>query len=409
MRLMSAENGGEAQNDLAALKGLKVLSLSHVVAGPLAAGLLADFGADVVHVEQPKSGDPARHLGFERDGVYVWWKVAGRNKRSVTIDLRKPDGAKLARELASWADVVISSIRPATLERWGLGWDALRAVNSRLIMLQITGFGMTGPRKHEPGFGKVGEAMSGVVGITGFPDQPLHAAFSHGDSVTGLMGAFGLLAALYRRAHDPKFAGELIDLALFEPLFRLIEWQVIAYDQLNMAPARNGNRLGFAPAAVANVFETADGTWITVTSATVKSVLRVVHLVGLPVEEFETVVAQRQQSDLIDRKLKEWIKQHNAEDALAKMREANVVASKIYSIQDIMNDEVYKARDDIITINDSELGPIKMQSVIPKMMRHAGEVWRSGPQLGEDNEIVFKQWLGMSTQRFEYLRAAGVI
>lgn len=406
---MSSVNQQATCNDLAALKGLKVLSLSHVVAGPFAASLLADFGADVVHVEQPGVGDPARHLGFERNGIYVWWKVAGRNKRSVTIDLKKPEGAELARELAQWADVVISSIRPATLERWGLSWDALRAVNSRLIMLQITGFGMTGPRSDEPGFGKVGEAMSGVVGITGLPDKPLHAAFSHGDSVTGLMGAFGLMAALYRRDHDPKFAGELIDLALFESLFRIIEWQVIAYDQLNMAPPRNGNRLGFAPAAVANVFESADGVWITVTSATLKSVLSVVRLIGLPVEQFQTTAQQREQSDLIDQTLKEWMKQHSAEDALAHFREANVVASRIYSIQDIMNDAVYKARDDIITVDDVDLGPIKMQNVIPKMTNHAGSVWRSGAQLGEDNEIVFKEWLGLSKERFERLRAADVI
>lgn len=406
---MSSVNQQPTCSDLAALKGLKVLSLSHVVAGPFAAALLADFGADVVHVEQPGIGDPARHLGFERDGIYVWWKVAGRNKRSVTIDLRKPEGAELARELAKWADVVISSIRPGTLEQWGLGWAALRAVNSRLIMLQITGFGMTGPRRDEPGFGKVGEAMSGVVGITGLPDQPLHAAFSHGDSVTGLMGAFGLMAALYRRNNDPDFAGELIDLALFESLFRIIEWQVIAYDQLNMAPPRNGNRLGFAPAAVANVYESADGVWITVTSATVKSVLRVVELIGLPAEEFQTPARQREQSERIDQTLKAWVRERGADAVLTQMREANVVASRIYSIQDIMNDAVYKARNDIITVDDADLGPVKMQSVIPKMMSHPGSVWRSGPQLGEDNEMVFKEWLGMSPERFERLRAAQVI
>ena len=407
--MSSSTNAPNASHDLAALRGLKVLSLSHVVAGPFAAALLADFGADVVHVEQPGAGDPARHMGFERDGVYVWWKVAGRNKRSVTIDLRKPEGAELARELASWADVVVSSIRPAALERWGLSWDHLRRVNSRLIMLQITGFGMTGPRRDEPGFGKVGEAMSGVVGITGLPDQPLHAAFSHGDSATGLMAAFGMMAALYRRDHDPEFAGELIDLALFESLFRMIEWQVIAYDQLNMAPARNGNRLAFAPAAVANVYESSDGVWITVTSATLNSVLSVVRLIGLREDEFRTTADQRKQSDVIDSTLKTWISQRKADDVLALMRKANVVASRIYSIQDIMNDEVYKAREDIITVEDADLGPVRMQAVIPKMMNHAGSVWRSGPQLGEDNEIVFKEWLGMSTERFERLRAADVI
>ena len=176
-----------------------------------------------------------------------------------------------------------------------------------------------------------------------------------------------------------------------------------------MAPARNGNRLGFAPAAVANVYESADGFWITVTSATTSSVLSVVRMIGLPQEKFQTVMQQREQSEVIDGRLKQWMKQHTADDALAKMREANVVASKIYGIKDIMDDPVYKARNDIITIDDADLGPIKMQAVFPKMMMHAGEVWRSAPQLGEDNELVFREWLGMSPERFERLRAAAVI
>lgn len=406
---MASSEKAAAGSGRGALSGLKVLSLSHVVAGPLAAGLMADLGADVVHVEQPRVGDPARHLGFERDGVYVWWKVAGRNKRSVTIDLRKAEGAQLARELAAWADVVICSIRPDTMEKWGLDWAALQAVNNKLIMLQITGFGMTGPRRDEPGFGKVGEAMSGVVGITGLPEMPMHAAFSHGDSVTGLMGAFGLMAALYRRDHDPAFKGELIDLALFEPLFRLIEWQVIAWDQLKMASPRNGNRLGFAPAAVANVYKTSDDVWITVTSATLSSVLSVVRMIGLPEDEYRTVEAQRVRSDVIDAAMREWMLRHTAEESLAKMREAGVVASRIYGIQDILDDPVFKAREDVITMQDPELGPVKMQAVFPKMANHPGQVWRTGPALGEDNEAVFLDWLGISRERFEALRAAQVI
>ena len=406
MSIPSSASGGK---DLSALKGLKVLSLSHVVAGPLAASLLADFGADVVHVEDPVKGDPARHLGFEKDGIYVWWKVAGRNKRSVTIDLRKPEGAELARELASWADVVICSIRPATLARWGLDFESLRAVNPRIVMLQITGFGMTGPKRDEPGFGKVGEAMSGVVNITGRPDEPLHSAFSHGDSVTGLMGAFCIMTAMYRRANDPAFKGELIDLALFEPLYRLIEWQVIAWDQLKMAPARNGNRLGFAPAAVANVYHSADKVWVTVTSATVSTVLNVVRLIGLPEAEFQTLQQQRAQSERIDLTLKEWIAAHTADDALAQMRKAGVVASRIFTIQDIMSDPVYAAREDIITVQDPELGPIRMQGVIPKMSNHSGSVWRSGASLGEDNDLVFREWLRLSPERIKRLRDAAVI
>lgn len=394
----------------AALHGLKVLSLSHVVAGPLAAGLLADLGADVVHVEQPGVGDPARYMGLDRDGVHVWWKVSGRNKRSVTLDLRKPEGAEIARDLAAWADIVITSVRPSTLERWGLDWERLHARNRKLIMLHITGFGLTGPRREEPGFGKVGEAMSGVVNITGYADRPpVHCGFSHGDATTGLMGAFGLMAALYRRERDPDFDGEVIDLALFESLFRLIEWQVIAHDQIDRAIERNGNRLVFSPAAVANVYESADRQYVTVTSGTPRSVIKIVALIGLRPEEYQTPAAQRERADMLDRHLREWIASRTAEEALAAMKAAGVVASRIYGIGDIMADEQYAARQDIVSVHDDELGPIRMQGVIPKLTSHGGQVWRAGARLGEDNEIVFKRWLGMSDERFAALRADGTI
>ncbi|MCC6534554.1 MAG: CoA transferase [Burkholderiales bacterium] len=407
---MSAYKHTATGEGCAALHGLKVLSLSHVVAGPLAAGLLADLGAEVVHVEQPGVGDPARYMGLDRDGVHVWWKVSGRNKRSVTLDLRKPDGAAIARDLAAWADLVITSVRPSTLRKWGLDWERLHPRNRKLIMLHITGFGLTGPRSDEAGFGKVGEAMSGVVNITGYADKPpLHCGFSHGDATTGLMGAFGLMAALYRRDHDPDFDGEVIDLALFESLFRLIEWQVIAHDQIDRDIQRNGNRLVFSPAAVANVYQSADGQYLTVTSGTPRSVIKIVALIGLRPDEYQTPAAQRERADILDQCLRDWVRSRSADEALSRMKEAGVVASRIYGIRDIMADDQYAAREDIVSVHDDDLGPIKMQGVIPKLVRHGGEVWRSGARLGADNELVFKQWLGMSEERFAALRADGTI
>src|ERR1700722_9415983 len=222
--------------------------------------LLADLGADVVHVEDPEVGDPQRTTGIPNDaGVSLWWKVSGRNKRSVTINLRDAEGQELARKLVAWADVLITNFRVGTLEKWGLDWESVHAVNRRLVMLQITGFGTDTTLRNSPGFGKVGEAMSGVVNITGFPDgAPVHTGFSHADSVTGLMGAFAVQAALYRRDNDPHFDGEWIDLALSDSLFRLIEWQAILYDQLGLVPNRAGNRLAVAPGAVINTYQSAD-------------------------------------------------------------------------------------------------------------------------------------------------------
>src|SRR6201999_337974 len=220
-----------------ALAGLRVVELAHVIAGPLAGGLMADLGADVVHVEPPGVGDTARSMGPARDGVHLWWKVAGRNKRSISIDLRAAAGRDLARNLVAAADVVIVSLRPSTAEGWGLDWESLHEINPKLVMLQVSGYGARSSLRDKPGFGKVGEARSGVVNLTGFEGTPpVHTGFSHGDSVTGLMGAFAVMSALYRRAADPEFDGEWIDLALFEGLYRLIEWQVILYDQLGVIP-----------------------------------------------------------------------------------------------------------------------------------------------------------------------------
>lgn len=394
-----------------ALTGLKVLEVAQVIAGPMAGTLLADLGADVIHVEDPGRGDPQRTTGIANDdGVYLWWKVSGRNKRSVTVDLRTAEGQDLVREMAKWADVYITNFRVGTLEKWGLDWESVHRVNPRLIVLQISGFGTDTDLRDAPGFGKVGEAMSGVVNITGFPDgPPMHTGFSHADSVTGLMGAFAIQSALYRRSVDPDFNGEWIDLALFEPLYRLIEWQVIVQDQLGVTPTRAGNQLPVSPAAVINTYLSADDTWITVTSGTPRSVRNVAALLGECAEDYATVELQNQGRLRLDRLLGEWIRERPADEALLAMRTAEVVASRIFTVEDILNDATYAQREDVITIEDPELGPIRMQGVIPKLRIHGGHVWRSGPALGEDNELVFRDYLGMSDDRITELRERGIV
>jgi crotonobetainyl-CoA:carnitine CoA-transferase CaiB-like acyl-CoA transferase len=396
------EGSGEPRG---ALQGLRVIEFAHVVAGPLAGGLMADLGADVIHVEPPGVGDTARSMGPDREGVHLWWKVSGRNKRSITIDLRVAAGQALARRLVRTADVVITSLRADTLERWGLDWGALHEVNPKLVMLQVSGYGARTSMRSKPGFGKVGEARSGVVNLTGFAETPpVHTGFSHGDSVTGLMGAFAVMSAMYRREHDPDFRGEWIDLALFESLFRLIEWQVIVYDQLGMVPQRTGNRLAIAPAAIVNTYQSSDGEWITITSATQRSVLNVVRMLGYPEENFATVAAQRDQGDLLDEGLREWVAQRSTEDALTQLADAEVVASRIFSVRDIVEDPTYAELQDIISVEDPELGPVRMQGVIPRLDRHPGGVWRTGAALGQDNEDVLSRWLGMDAAAIGALR-----
>lgn len=390
------------------LAGLKVVEFDQVIAGPLAGGLLADQGADVVHVEPPGTGDPARSMGPTKNGVHLWWKVSGRNKRSVTVDLRKAAGRELAQRLVRWADVAIVSLRASTLREWGLDWPAVHSLNPRLVLLQISGYGANTSMADAPGFGKVGEARSGVVQITGFPDgPPVHTGFSHADTVSGLMGAYSVLAALHRRDTDPSFEGEWIDLALFEPLFRLVEWQVIVHDQLGTIPQRSGNSLAVAPAAVVNTYLSRDGRWITVTSGTPRSVLNIVRVLGLPEQEYATVADQARGREVLDAGLQEWIAERDAEEALAVMAEAGVVASRIFDMADIVGDPIYAERGAIATVDDPELGPIRMQAAMPRFENRPGGIWRSAPVLGEDNELVFSDWLGVSAEELERLRSQG--
>lgn len=401
---MNETNLGPATFD-----GLKVVEFGQIIAGPLAGTLLADLGAEVVHVEDPLIGDPSRNMGPSKEGTFLWWKVSGRNKRSVTLDLRSERGQELARELAAWADVVITNFRVGTIERWGLDWESLHAINPKLVMLQVSGHGANTTRRNDPGFGKVGEAMSGVVHLTGFADgPPVHTGFSHADTVTALMGAYAVSAALFRR-NEPDFDGEWIDLALYEGLFRLIEWQVIVHDQLGVVVNRAGNQLEVAPGAVVNTYLTGDDQWLTVTSATPRSVQNVAVLLGLDVEDFRTVDQQLARRRELDDGLRTWIAGRTADECLVEMKAREVVAARIYSMADIVEDETIRERSSIVTIDDHELGPVKMPGVVPKLANHGGRVWRTGPVLGEDNDLVWTEFLGMSEEDYASHRAAGTI
>jgi crotonobetainyl-CoA:carnitine CoA-transferase CaiB-like acyl-CoA transferase len=395
------------QNPLAhsgSLAGLKVVEFAHVIAGPLAGTLLADLGADVVHVDDPVAGDPGRKMGPPKDGVYLWWKVSARNKRSLTLDLRTPEGQQVAHDLIKWADVVITNFRYDTLVKWGLDWGSAHALNPRLVMLQVSGYGAKSSRRNSPGFGKVGEARSGVVNVTGFPDgPPVHTGFSHADALTGLMGAFSIMAALHRRNADPDFAGEWIDLALFETLYRLIEWQVIFYDQLGAVPERNGNQMAVAPAAVVNTYGSGDGVWLTVTSGTPRSVVQIGELVGIDAAQLATVEMQAEMKTTLDARLRDWIGQHPAADTLAAMEQAGVTASRIFSVADIMADPIYEELGDVVTVADDDLGQVRMQGVIPRLHNHPGAVWRTGPSLGEDNHHVLTEILGYTDEAYAQL------
>jgi crotonobetainyl-CoA:carnitine CoA-transferase CaiB-like acyl-CoA transferase len=394
----------------AALSGLKVVEFAQLVAGPLVGTLLADLGADVIHVEDPGHGDPGRRTGMAKDGTYLWWKVLGRNKRSVTLDLRRPEGQDVARRFAAWADVVITNMRPGTLDSWGLNWPALHAVNPKLVMLQVSGYGASTTLRNAPGYGKVGEARSGVVQITGFPDgPPVHTGFSHADTVTALMGAFAVQAAVYRQATDPQFDGEWVDLAVDEALFRLIEWQVVHFDQLGVVAERIGNGIPGAPNAVVNAFQSGDGRWITVTSGTLRSIQNIAALVGMAPEKFahEELVGPNRPE--LEKRLAEWMSDRPTADCLAAMELAEVVASPVLSVADIAADRTYAERGNIVTVDDPDVGPLRMQGVIPRLHNHRGDIWRQAPALGQHNDEVYSGELKLTAAELSQLRARGVI
>jgi formyl-CoA transferase len=251
--------------------------------------------------------------------------------------------------------------------------------------------------------------MSGVVHITGFPDgPPVFTGFSHADTVTALTGAFAISAALTRR-HEPDFDGEWIDLALFEGLYRLLEWQIPVYDQLGLVPERVGNQIWVATGAIVNTYQASDGEWISVTSGTPASVQKIAILLGLPADDWATSEQQTAGRDQLDAGLREWVARHPAPACVEQLKAAGVVCARIFDVADIMQDETIREREQVITVEDAELGPLKMPGVTPRLANHPGRVWRSGPSLGEDNDLVYRKYLGMPDERYESLRAAGTI
>ena len=309
-----------------------------------------------------------------------------------------------------WADVVVTNMRPGTLEEWGIDFEHAVVENPKIIMLHVTGFGLTSALRDAPGFGKVGEAMSGVVHLTGFPDgPPVHSGFSHADSLAGLMGALGVEAALYRRAVDPDFSGELVDVALFEPLFRLIEWQVIEKDQLEPTPMRTGNKLEGSGGSVVNLFQAQDGGWVTMSAGTPRSVQTLAKLFDVDVPDQADARELEAIGERLEQATREWIEQRPAAEAVAQLRDQGIVISKIYDAADILEDPTYKERNDIIEVEDPDFGSVRMQAVLPHLARHAGTVWRTAPKLGQDNELVYRDYLGLGEDEFKSLQSDGVI
>ena len=391
------------------LAGLRIIDAGQMIAAPLACTMLADFGADVLKIEHPEQGDAMRARPPEKDGKSLWWKVIGRNKRFVALNLSKPEGRALLLRLAATADVVVENYRPGTFERWGLGYAELARVNPRIVLVRVSGYGQTGPYAQRGGYGTVAEAFTGLPSFTGFPDGPptLSSSFAQADSIAASFAAMGAMFALHERQTSGR--GQEVDVSLYEPLFRLIEFQAIAYDQLGFVRQRIGNRS--TTDSPRNAYRTSDGRYITISASTQKSYDRLVEAMGMGEvardPRFTDGLLRQRNADDLDAIMAGWFLRHAYDDALAILERGEVVAGPILTIADIFRDPHYAVRQTIVPVPDKDFGSVRMQNAVPKLSRTPGAVRHAGGALGEHNEEV---WLGeMGLPRAEYDSGAGTM
>lgn len=395
------------------LEGLNVVDIAVLFAGPTISQNLGDFGADVIKVEHPELGDSLRSLGATKDGVPLWWKVTNRNKKCVTLDLSKPEGQTLLKELIADADVLTENFRPGTLEKWGLGWDVLHGVNPRLVMVRVSGFGQTGPYKDRPGFGTLAEAMSGFAHITGQPDgPPTLPGYGLADSMAGQFGTWAVMFALYERDHKSG-RGQMLDLSVMEPIFTTTGDQALAYDQLGVVQQRTGNRVP-SIGAPRNVYRAKDGVWLALSANAPALAKRVFAAIGRPElnddPRFADNRARIANIDEVDAIVGGWIAERRAAEVLATFDEYECACVPVYDIAGIFADPHVRARETITTVEDPELGPVRMQNVVPKFSRTPGRVRWPGPtDMGQHNREIYCGRLGLSDARLAELQAQGVI
>ena len=387
-----------------------MIDASNVLAGPVAGQILADFGADVVKIEHPTKPDGLRQLGRSKDGEGLWWKVIARNKRNIALDLSSPDGAEICRKLSVGADVLIENFRPSTMESWGLGYQSLSADNPGLVMLRITGFGQTGPYANRPAFGTLIEAMSGFAMATGQPDgEPTLPPLGLADTMAGLSGALGVVMALYHR--DARGgAGQQIDVSILEPLVSVMSPQPTVWDQLGQMTPRLGNQSDLN--APRNLYKTSDSKWIAMSSSTFAIAKRVMACVGHPevVEEkwFADGQGRVEHSAILDNYVAQWVAGKTRAEAIAEFEKAQAAVGPVYDVAELMADPHVIARGIFETVDDEQLGRVKMPGLLMKMGETPGSIRHTGRRHGCDTDEVLGE-LGISQGELEALRAKGVI
>jgi crotonobetainyl-CoA:carnitine CoA-transferase CaiB-like acyl-CoA transferase len=392
------------------LEGVRVLDLGTRIAAPFAATLLAEFGAEVYKVELPGSGDFLREIGPFVGDYSLWWAVDNRAKKSITLDLRHPEGRELFLRLVPHVDVIVENFRPGTLEEWGLDYPRLQSLNPQLILARVSVYGQTGPYRNRPGLDRIGIAFGGLLYLTGYPDRPpVRPGILVADYLTAVFNAFGIVLALLHRVRGGS--GQWIDLALYESVFRVLEYTAAAYDRLGLVRERQGNRL--PNSAPLDNWETKDGQFVCIVAAGDVLFRRLAKAMGRPDlpedPRFATLQARVAHAEEIHAIVGEWVSRHTAEEVERILVEAEVPVSRVYSIADIFADVHYRERESLITVDDPVIGPVRMQAVYPRLSETPGRVSRGAPKLGEHNDEVYGGLLQLSVAERERLRALGVI
>jgi formyl-CoA transferase len=393
----------------AALKGVRVIEMGQLIAGPFAGKTLGEFGAEVIKIEPPGAGDPLRNWRLMKDGTSVWWQVQSRNKRSIALDLRSTEGQNIARQLIAEADVLIENFRPGTLEGWGMGYEQLAELNPRLIMLRISGYGQTGPYRDLPGFGSIGEAVGGLRHLTGEPGRvPVRCGISIGDTLAALHGVIGVLTALYHRdANGGK--GQVIDVALHEAVFNVMESLIPEYSAFGAVREAAGSALpGIAPS---NAYRCADG-YVLIAGNGDSIFKRLMTAIGRTDLADAPTLANNAgrvaRVDELDQAIEAWTAPRSTEDVLVTLTEARVPAGKIYTARDIAEDAHYRARDMILRQTTRDGYNVDVPGIVPKLMGTPGSVRSSAPKLGDDTDDILRE-IGLSDSRIAELRDKGAI
>jgi crotonobetainyl-CoA:carnitine CoA-transferase CaiB-like acyl-CoA transferase len=400
------------QTEITALGGCRVIDVSSFLAGPFCSTQLAEFGAEVIKIELPVVGDPLRKFGsVTACGETLPWLSECRNKKSATLDLRKPEGAALLKRLIATADILVENFQPGTLEKWGLGWDVLSAVNPRLIMVRISGYGQTGPYRDRPGFGRIANAFGGLSFLAGYPDRPpvTPGSATIPDYLAGLYGALGALLAM--QAREKTGRGQIVDIGLYETIFRILDelapkYQLEGYVRQRMGP-------GTVNVVPHSHYPTKDKRWIAIACTSDKIFARLAALMGAPelagdgkwgnIRQRE---AERQQ---VDDYVAAWTSRYDRADLLRLCEEGQVPCGPVYAIDEIFEDPQYKARDNIVTVKDARIGELAIPNVVPRLTETPGGVKWLGPPMGAHNDEVFGGLLGLSQADIERLKGEGVI